>query len=275
MIRINLLGGKAKPRKTAGGAQFIAYLGFIAIVFGGLYLWHQQQVDQLAAAKKKAVEAADKVDSLKRVKSSWEQWQGKKNAIDAQTKVFESLQADQIGPAMALQYLSYALTRIDDDPVHQEEAKAQELAGWNPKWDTHRVWLKSIEVKKAQEGKPTTVEIKGEALDHQDVAEFYRRLESSDIFIGLGSPSQRRRVHEELNIKYIDFQVSATLSYVAVANAWKEAEAEAVKAAEPVAEPATAAATAVNPPPGTAKDQPVVPATAAAVSPAGAEEAKK
>jgi len=110
MIRINLIGGKVKARKSGGSGQFVVYLVIIAAVFGGLYLWHQQQADQLQAAKKKAVDAADKVESLKRVKQTWEAWQVEKAATDAQTQVFEMLQADQIGPAMALQYLSYALT---------------------------------------------------------------------------------------------------------------------------------------------------------------------
>ena len=189
------------------------------------------------------------------------------------------LQADQIGPAMALQYLSYALTRIDDDPVHQEEARAQELAGWNPKWDTRRVWLKSIDIKNATDGKGSRVEIKGEALDHQDVAEFYRRLESSDIFIGLNSPSQRRKVHEELNIKYIDFSVTATLSFVPTANAWKQAEADAVKAAAAPQPEAGADGAAPSPArPAASAGVPgsdSAPAAAAAVPPAGAEEASK
>lgn len=262
MIRINLIGGKVKPKRSGGNAQLIMYMLAIVAVFGGLYLWHQQQVDQLQAAKKKAVDAADKVDSLKRVKQSWEAWQVEKAATDAQTKVFEALQADQIGPAMALQYLSYALTRISDDPTHQEEAKSQEVAGWNPKWDTHRVWLKSVEVKNSTDGKGSRIEIKGEALDHQDVAEFYRRLESSDIFIGLSSPSQRRKVHEELNIKYIDFSVTANLSFVATSNAWKDAEAEALRLSAPAPETAGAAVEPV------AADKAAVPA-------AGAEEAKR
>jgi len=236
MIRINLIGGKVKRKKTAGGSQLLIYLLVIVSVFVGLFLFKQQQTDQLEAARRRAIEQTEKVDGLKRVQTAWQQWQADKAATDAQTAVFEALQADQVGPSMALQYLSYALRKLPDEPQYQEEAKAQELAGWNPKWDTRRVWLKSIEIRNSTERSGSRIEIKGEALDHEDVAEFYRRLEASDIFIGLESPSQRRKVHDELNIKYVDFSVGANVSFVATSNAWKMASEDALEAASKPAE---------------------------------------
>lgn len=226
MIRINLIGRKVKQKKTGNRSQLLIYVALLAVVFGVMFLWHQQLTDELKSAKVKSVEAADKIEKLKRVKQAWELWQAEKADIDSQADVFAALQADQLGPSTALQYLSYTLTKIPDEVEYIDETKAQELAAWNPKWDTRRVWIKSVEIK-GQDAK-----IEGEALDHQDVAEFYRRLESSDIFRNISPGPQRRKVHTDLDIKFVEFSVHATVSYVAAATAWKIALEEAAKAAE-------------------------------------------
>lgn len=226
MIRINLIGRKVKQKTAGNKSQLLIYVALLAVVFGVMFLWHQQLTDELKSAKTKSTEAADKIEKLKRVKQAWELWQAEKADIDAQATVFEALQADQMGPSTALQYLSYTLTKLPDEVEYIDETKAQELASWNPKWDTRRVWIKSLEVKGSE------AKIEGEALDHQDVAEFYRRLESSDIFRNISPGPQRRKVHQDLDIKYIEFSVVATVSYVAAASAWKQALQDAAKLAE-------------------------------------------
>lgn len=236
MIRINLIGRKVKQKKSQGSYQLLIYLGMIGAAVVVLFLWHQSVVDELEGAKKKAREAAEKVENLMRVKQQWEAWQVEKGDLDRQIAVFNALQADQIGPSMALQYLSYALTRVGDDPMSAEEVRVQELAGWNPKWDPARVWLKSMEIK---DGK---VEIRGEAIDHEDVAEFYRRLESSGIFKSIAPGLQRRRVDDQLQVKFVEFSVGAMISFVETALAWREAqELAAIQAAQNAPQTAEAA----------------------------------
>lgn len=225
MIRINLIGRKVKQKKSHGSYQVLIYLALLGAACVVLFLWHQSVNDELEGSKKRAREAAEKVENLMRVKQMWEAWQAEKADLDRQTAVFNALQADQIGPAMALQYLSYALTRLTDEAAQGEEAREQELAAWNPKWDPSRIWLRSIEIKNG------VAEFKGEAIDHEDVAEFYRRLESSSLFKNIAPGTQRRRIHEELQIKFVEFLVRAEVSFVESALAWRDAEDRAARQA--------------------------------------------
>ncbi len=207
MIRINLIGTKVKPRSRAPSAQLYIYLALFLVEGVILFLWHQMLVSDLAEATTKAKEAAAKVETLKKVKEDWEKWQTEKADLDRQAKVFETLRAGQVGPPALLEYLSYALTRVPDSPAFAEEVKAQELVGWNPKWDPSRVWLRRIEEKGGM------LTIYGEAVDHEDVAEFYRRLDSSDFITHVEPGLQARKVSPELAIKFVDFTVTAGLSY--------------------------------------------------------------
>lgn len=207
MIRINLLGQRAKPKQTGSRKQFFAFAGLLVVEALFLFVWHQRLSSELADATKRTKEATSKIEELKRVKLSWEQWQAEKADLDRQAQVFETLRADQLGPPMMLQYLAYLLSPLDDTPGGRDEAKAQELAGWNPKWDVRRMWLKKIR----QQDQILTFE--GQTLDHEDVAEFYRRLESSDFFSNVEPGVQSRRVHQQLGIRYIEFVATAALSY--------------------------------------------------------------
>mgnify|MGYP000953386700 CR=1 FL=1 len=210
MIRINLLGLKAKPKPiVASRKQVLVFAGLLLAEVLFLFLWHQKMSTELADATRRTREASAKIDDLKRVKISWEQWQAEKADLDRQSQVFQTLRAAQIGPPMLLQYLSYALTPLEDTLSGRDEAKAQELAGWNPKWDPRRVWFKSVKQKDQM------ITFEGQALDHEDVAEFYRRMESSDFFSGIEPGLQSRRVHADLGIRFVEFTATASFSYLA------------------------------------------------------------
>lgn len=209
MIRINLIGTKVKPKAKAPSAQLYVYLGLFLAEAILLFLWYQMLSSDLEASEKKAKEATAKVETLKKVKEEWEQWQVEKADYERQAAVFERLRAGQVGPAMMLQYLSYALTRVPDLPTFAEEIKAQELAGWNPRWDPARVWLKRLEERAG------VMSFYGEAVDHEDVAEFYRRLESSEFFHTVEPGIQTRKISAELGIKMVEFAATAGLRYSA------------------------------------------------------------
>ena len=227
MIRINLIGTKAKPKAKTPKLEMIVFGVMILAEVVFLFTWYQMLSSDLEVATKRTKEARAKIADLKKVKEAWERWQVEKADLDRQAKVFESLRAEQIGPPNMLQYLSYALTRLQDTPATTDEIKAQELVGWNPKWDPNRVWLTKLSEKQGM------LTLKGEAVDHEDVAEFYRRLESCDYFQGIEPGLQLRKLSPELGIKYVEFTVSTGLKYTL-----------------PAAAPVAAAPAATGPPGG-------------------------
>jgi Tfp pilus assembly protein PilN len=250
MIRINLIGLKTKRAKAVqkgGKAQLILFAVVLLAEVAFLFLWHQRLTAELEEAKKRTRDATAKIEDLKRVKVAWEAWQAEKADLEAQEQVFDRLRADQLGPPAMLEYVAYALTPLVETAVGSDEARAQELVGWNPKWDPRRVWVKSM---REDAGK---IVFQGEAVDHEDVAEFYRRLEASGFFLNVEPGSQTRKVHVDLGIKYVEFEVTMGLSYLAVLEPADVAAAEAVVPAagqEPGAQPAAPAAPAQPTAPG-------------------------
>lgn len=207
MIRINLIGTKAKPKAKAPKGHLFLFLGLIIVEAAFLFVWYQMLSSDLEAATQRTKDATAKIDDLKKVKQAWERWQVEKADLARQSAIFDTLRADQIGPPNLLQYVSYVLTRVPDSPASSDEIKAQELVGWNPKWDPRRVWLTRTEENLG------IVTLRGEAIDHEDVAEFYRRLESSDYFVAVEPGLQMRKLSNRLGIKYVEFRVTAGINY--------------------------------------------------------------
>ena len=207
MIRINLIGQRARVKPTVGKGQLVIFVAFLVIEAVFLFVWHQKLSGDLTDAVKRSKEASTKIEELKRVKDAWEQWQTQKADLDRQAQVFESLRAEQSGPPNVLEYLGYMLTKVPDVPSAADEMKAQELVGWDPRWDPRRVWI----TRYLERGGVVT--LSAQAIDHEDVAEFYRRLETSDYFTNVDPGAQVRLVNGQLDTKYVDFSVTGVLNY--------------------------------------------------------------
>jgi len=207
MIKINLIGTKVKPKPKAPAFRIYIFAGLLLVEIVVLFAWYKILSSELEDATKRTKDAQAKVENLKRIKEEWEKWQAEKADLERQAAVFETLKAEQAGPANMLEFLSYALTAVPENPMYVDEAKAQELVGWNPKWDPKRVWLRKIEEKQG------ILTIKGEAIDHEDVAEFYKRLETCEYFGNIEPGIQSRKVSEELKLKLVEFTATTTLQY--------------------------------------------------------------
>ena len=207
MIRINLIGQRARIKPTVGKGQLVVFVALLVVEAVFLFVWHQKLSGDLTDAVKRSKEASAKIEELKRVKDAWEQWQTQKADLDRQAQVFESLRAEQSGPPNVLEYLGYMLTKVPDVPSSADEMKAQELVGWDPRWDPRRVWITRYLERSG------VVTLSAQAIDHEDVAEFYRRLETSDYFTNVDPGTQVRLVNGQLDTKYEEFSVTAVLNY--------------------------------------------------------------
>ena len=61
------------------------------------------------------------------------------------------------------------MSKTEDNSFNAKELQSQEDNGWNVSWDPGRLWVTQFE----EEEK--SVKIRGEAMAHEDVTEFYRR----------------------------------------------------------------------------------------------------
>jgi Tfp pilus assembly protein PilN len=214
MIRINLLPTrkKTKRKKTSStkiAARPILLLGFLIFAAGmvSLYMWYEQLEAQSVKEATKTRDLKQKVEELEKVKQTMEERERSQQILAQQNFIFDELRYDKIGPPGALLFMSYILSKTEDNSFNAQELQSQEDNGWNVSWDPARLWVTSF----VEEDK--VIEIKGEAMEHEDVTEFYRRLDSSIYFYDVAPDVQELHFAEKLNLRYVSFKVLCKLNY--------------------------------------------------------------
>jgi type IV pilus assembly protein PilN len=219
MVRINLLPIKQDRRRERGRTELLVGFGVLAIVGAICFVVHLNVTERVEEQKNKNDAIRADVERIKKqIKDH--------DAILAETQEFEKRQAAinglqdaRTGPVYVMLELANLLSR--GGRPHIDNAKYQELiqvdpaAGYDESWDYRRVWLDSF--KEASRD----VVISGQALSHEDVAEFLRRLNLSEFFVSnkLISTSVKSLSLRDFNItdKSIDdvvfFELSGRLRY--------------------------------------------------------------
>ncbi len=218
MIRINLLG-RAKGQK--GGKRSFSLpripnvgllLALLILVIEGAvaFQWSQQAAEDANRLESKARKLKEDVDDYTKVKTELDELKHKLEESGKETLIFDELFAEKVGPANALTYLSFILAPRREAELPGDELKQMELAGWRVNWpgEKPRAWLTSIH---ERDGEVTLV---GGAVDHGDVAEVARRLESSAHFREMKLVSQERKTDVNLGVSYIEFTIRGALIYL-------------------------------------------------------------
>ncbi len=218
MIRINLLG-RAKGQK--GGKRSFSLpripnvgllLALLILVIEGAvaFQWSQQAAEDANKLESKARKLKEEVDDYTKVKTEVEELKHKLEEGGKEKLIFDELFAEKVGPSNALTYLSFILAPRKEAELPGDELKQMELAGWRVNWpgEKARAWLTSI---REREGEVTLV---GGAVDHGDVAEVARRLESSAHFRDMKLVSQERRFDNTLGVMFVEFTIRGTLIYL-------------------------------------------------------------
>ncbi len=182
MIRINLLPQAKRAAGSASGVMVWAYT-----YLGAAFVWcvalafvyfslssdldqaHARNTDlerQIAEVKSQSGNLKDLQDQLAKSKKLEE--------------VIQGLLAARQGPARMLLELSAILSPgrgPSVDPAKLAEMrKSNPDAGFNPGWDTRRVWVTSFQER------DRNCQIRGAGRNNEDVAEFLRRLALSQVF---------------------------------------------------------------------------------------------
>lgn len=207
MIKINLLAAKARKPPTGGRSVLMLFLLLLLAEGAGLWVWYDSVSTRVGAENAKVKDLEAKVAELNKVKAKMEEREQNKATLAKQNIVFDELKYDKAGPANMLLFLTYVVTRKEDNVYNQEEIKAQEDAGWDMAWDPDRLWITSFEEKDKE------VTIKGRAISHEDVAQFYSRLASSVYFYDVQPQVQERKFNTELDVKYVEFTLYAMANY--------------------------------------------------------------
>lgn len=219
MIRINLLPGA--PRKQArGGAAasgapptgwIIGYAVASILTIAGLWLMYAQLSRELReqVAQNQQIEAD--IAELERSSADIEAVRAALAESRELEEVVAELQRARFGPTRVLMEVSHILSdrgAPSIDPRRLEELRRDNpLAGFNPSWDFHRLWITSF----SEEERAVTIE--GIGRTNEDVAEFLRRLSLSDLFENVHLSQTEAVTDATTRLEFIEFVLEATVRY--------------------------------------------------------------
>ena len=211
MIRINLLPAKdGRRRRSSGGGQKTGAIILLLVVLEilGMYSWYQDLNDQAVNQQSIAKRTEDKVASLEKKKKKLEEREQSKLELARQNVIFEKMKSEKTGPPEMFKFLSYVLTKKEDNLYNREELKSQEAAGWASGWNPENLWMTQVVVGHG------TVVLRGHARSHEDVAEFYRRLESGIYFVMIDPVYQKVFSDPDFSdLELVEFEATAMLNY--------------------------------------------------------------
>lgn len=181
MIRINLLPIKQDRRREAARSQLIFTALILLIEFGVFFILHfnvstdldkQQNQNNMIRANAERLES--QVQDHQKILDEIAEFEKRQAAID-------SLQEARTGPVFVMlelsKILSYKGKPFIDNDKYQELIQVDPASGYDENWDYRRVWINSFSEKNRD------VSISGQALTHEDVAEFLKRINLSGFFV--------------------------------------------------------------------------------------------
>jgi type IV pilus assembly protein PilN len=181
MIRVNLLPIKQDRRREAGRNQIVIGVAAMLVeiaVFVALLMSATGEVDvqrnknDVVAASVKRIEL--QIKDHKQILAEITEFEQRQKAID-------ELHAARTGPVFVMLELSNIMSRDGRPHInperYQQMIQVDPSAGYDESWDSRRMWVESFQEKDHR------VTLKGQALTHEDVAEFLRRINLSDFFV--------------------------------------------------------------------------------------------
>lgn len=213
MIRINLLPEAKRQVSTGGGLQMwgvIYLLSAVAWCVVLLIVWakYNEELEVQVAAN---TELEQQIERAKGQSANI----GDVEAALARSKQLEEvvngLQAARSGPARVLMELSKILSSGRGPTVDPERLRTLQrdnpLMVHNPNWDIRRLWLQSFtEVNRK-------CNITGFGKTNEDVAEFLRRLELSEVFDQVTLQTTTSMGDTEGGLPTVSFTLSCEVKY--------------------------------------------------------------
>lgn len=220
MIRINLLpqakrsGGRARTVSVGDGntrGWLIGYFVAAILTVTGLVGWY---ITTKNALDQQIAENATVQNSIDQLKQGSAQIEEVRKRI-AQSKKLEDLVTElnkaRLGPTRVLMELSRILSVGGGPTVDLQELerllRENPLAGFNASWDPRRLWLTSFEETDRK------CKIRGLGRTNEDVGEFMRRLQVSQVFESVTLTRTESVLHEKSRVGLASFELTAKVKY--------------------------------------------------------------
>ena len=227
MIRINLLSGDKKKRRGPafampsfggrgrGGGPAGLWWGIFTV---GILLWagclgaiYMITGARLADMKKDNGELQTKLDELETKTKGLAEIERALEQSYQLEEVVEELERSRSGPTRALMELSLVLSAAGGPTIDADSLEAlrkeDPLAGYNDSWDVRRVWISTFEETAG------VCSIKGVGKTAEDVAEFSRRLDLSELFTDVRLLRTRLENDQASGLEMTAFELKCKVKY--------------------------------------------------------------
>lgn len=212
MIRINLLPRKRKvERVEARQTWLVVLMAVLLLEICALFAVHSWFAGKLKEQQLKNAQLTDQIERSKRAVANHPDVKAKLEQLRAKEDAIAKLQSARTGPTAVLLELARILTPGKGPTVDahrlDELRRENPLALYNPSWDPRRLWLTQY----AEDRR--AVKIVGVARDGEDVSEFARRLNLSNLFFDVQLLPGRRAPDSRLGLELVNFELQAKVRY--------------------------------------------------------------
>ena len=199
-------------KKEAGQRQLIMMAAGIFLGLVGIVFFHIDTTEQIEVLRRENRVTRAEVDQLKAELGDYDEIKAQREELEKQHKAIVDLETNRSGPVYLLRELAEILTRgkgpTFDRLSYEAALRNDPNSGFNPSWDTRRVWIDSFEEKER------AIRIRASAKSNEDVAEFLKRLEIS-VFFDNVQPENTTLVsgRGKGDVKHMNFTLTANITY--------------------------------------------------------------
>ena len=214
MIRINLLPDSKRQVATGGSAQLWGVVYLLACFAWSvvLFLVYLNRSSVLAEQQAKNEELQAQIGRVKAQSENIGEIEGRLAKSKQLEEVVGGLQAARQGPARMLMELSKILSEGGGPTLPPDDAEGARrgntsAVGYSPGWDIRRLWIDSFKEANRK------CSITGFGKSNEDVAEFLRRLNVSELFDKVTLQSTSAQMDPGTNTPVVRFQLTCEVKY--------------------------------------------------------------
>jgi len=213
MIRINLLPAAKRAAASTGSTQLWGAVYLLGLFLWGVllffvYLSYKGKLDEQRAANS-ALE--QEIEQAKQKSANIGDVEAKLAKSRQLEDVVGKLQSARQGPTRVLMEISQLLSEGGGPSVSSERLAAlrrdNPLAGFNPSWDVRRLWLTAFTEQNRK------CSIRGYGKTNEDVAEFLKRLNLSNLFEKVTLQATSSATEPVTNLPIVSFELSCQVRY--------------------------------------------------------------
>jgi type IV pilus assembly protein PilN len=214
MIRINLLPEAKRGAVATGGSSQLWGVVYLLSCFAWGVVLFLVYLNYNSVLEEESAKNAELQSQIDRAKSQTENI-GEIEAQLAKSKQLEEvvsgLQAARQGPARVLMELSKILSEGGGPSLPSEQLEAlrrdNPLGAYNPGWDIRRLWIDSF----VETDRKCT--IGGFGKSNEDVAEFLRRLNVSEVFDQVTLQATTSAIDPTTGLPIVRFTLTCEVKY--------------------------------------------------------------